>query len=102
MRARVQVMPGAQELCGFLDEAGIPRGLITRNVLASVQHFHAHAFSAAPPFSPAISRECAFPYKPSPAALLHICEAWGISPNECVMVRMCACVCGDGRARPPL
>lgn len=24
--------------------------------------------------------------KPSPAALLHICEAWGVAPSECIMV----------------
>ena len=30
--------------------------------------------------------KCSFPYKPSPAALLHICETWGILASECIMV----------------
>jgi hypothetical protein len=54
-------------------------------VKRSVDYFHAHHFPL-PAFLPAISRECGHPYKPSPAALLHICEAWGIQPHECVMV----------------
>lgn len=31
--AAVQTMPGLLELCTFLDQQGLPRGLITRNVL---------------------------------------------------------------------
>ena len=61
------------------------RGLITRNVLRSVDHFHANHFPL-PAFLPAISRECGHPYKPSPAALLHICSSWGIHPTECIMI----------------
>ncbi|KAF8055985.1 haloacid dehalogenase-like hydrolase domain-containing protein [Scenedesmus sp. PABB004] len=86
----MQAMPGLVELCSWLDGAGIPRGLITRNVLASVRYFHDHHLPL-PPFVPAISRECAHPYKPSPAALLHICSVWGIAPGEVVMV-------GDSKA----
>jgi hypothetical protein len=55
-------------------------------VKSSIEYFHARHFNAAAPFEPAISRECAFPYKPSPAALLHICGAWGVPPSECLMV----------------
>ncbi len=93
----MQLMPGARELCRMLDQAGrclfgaatrpvgvggaplsaccapceragIPRGLITRNVLRSVDHFHnSHLVpSGVHPFAPAISRECSFAYKPSP------------------------------------
>jgi hypothetical protein len=29
----MQTMPGLLELCTFLDQQGLPRGLITRNVL---------------------------------------------------------------------
>lgn len=36
-------------------------------------------------FSPALSREFR-PYKPDPAPLLHICSAWGVQPNEVMMV----------------
>ncbi|XP_059652584.1 haloacid dehalogenase-like hydrolase domain-containing protein At2g33255 isoform X2 [Cornus florida] len=37
---RLQIMPGASELCGFLDSRNIRRGLITRNVKAAVDLFH--------------------------------------------------------------
>jgi hypothetical protein len=30
----LQAMPGLLPLCAFLDQQGIPRGLITRNVLS--------------------------------------------------------------------
>ena len=83
-----QLMPGLPELCRFLDAAGVPRGLITRNVKSSIEYFHSNHVSqlSLAPFEPAISRECAFPYKPSPAALLHICEGWGVAPSEVMMV----------------
>ncbi|WIA31511.1 hypothetical protein OEZ86_002403 [Tetradesmus obliquus] len=93
----MQAMPGLLELCSHLDDSGIPRGLITRNVLRSVHYFHEHHLPV-PPFLPAISRECEFPYKPSPAALLHICNTWGIAPEECIMVGDSAkddVVCGN-------
>ncbi|XP_062166808.1 haloacid dehalogenase-like hydrolase domain-containing protein At2g33255 isoform X2 [Alnus glutinosa] len=78
---RLQIMPGAAELCGFLDSKKI-RGLITRNVKASVDLFH-QRFGMT--FSPALSREFR-PYKPDPAPLLHICSAWEVLPNEVMMV----------------
>ena len=62
---RMRVMPGAQELCTFLDARGVPRGLITRNVRQGVAHFHDHHFTPMnlQRFEPAITRECDFPYK---------------------------------------
>lgn len=77
-------MPGAPTVTDLLDSKAIPRGLITRNVLDSVHHLHGKFFSHKP-FDPALAR-CFTPVKPSPAALLHICERWGISPKESVMV----------------
>lgn len=68
----------------FLDVNGVPRGLITRNVMESVAHFHASVFPHHP-FNPALAR-CFTPPKPSPASLLHICTQWDISPHEVVMV----------------
>lgn len=82
----MKIMPGAVELCKWLDVRGIPRGLITRNLKASVEHFHTHHLLPHLPFSPAIGRECGFAYKPSPEALLHICSIWGIAPTEAVFV----------------
>ncbi|RWW24586.1 hypothetical protein GW17_00011109 [Ensete ventricosum] len=37
---RLQIMPGASELCRYLDSRQIRRGLITRNVNTAVDIFH--------------------------------------------------------------
>ncbi|KAK9725580.1 hypothetical protein RND81_05G154600 [Saponaria officinalis] len=79
---RLQVMPGAAELCGFLDSKKIRRGLITRNIKDSVDVFH-QRFGMT--FSPALSREFR-PCKPDPAPLLHICSSWEVQPDEVIMV----------------
>ncbi|KAG0535458.1 hypothetical protein BDA96_04G368000 [Sorghum bicolor] len=79
---RLQIMPGASELCGFLDAKQIRRGLITRNVKDAVDLFH-QRFGMM--FTPALSREF-HPYKPDPAPLLHICSTWNIPPHEVIMV----------------
>ncbi|GMI69882.1 hypothetical protein like AT2G33255 [Hibiscus trionum] len=79
---RLQIMPGAAELCGFLDAKKIRRGLITRNVKEAIDLFH-QRFGMM--FYPALSREFR-PYKPNPAPLLHICSTWNIQPNEVMMV----------------
>lgn len=92
----MQVMPGAADVAQHLDRLSIPRGLITRNVLTSVDHFHKTAFPE-PPFHPALAR-CFTPYKPAPDALLHICKTWGIDPKHAVMVGDSAkddIVCGN-------
>lgn len=92
---KLQIMPGAQHICAFLDAHRIPRGLITRNVKDSVDFFHTR-FGLAN-FQPALSREFT-PYKPSPAPLLHICDVWGVSPGEVMMVGDSAAddvVCGN-------
>eukprot|EP00271_Cylindrocystis_brebissonii_P013664 TRINITY_DN33758_c0_g1_i1.p1 TRINITY_DN33758_c0_g1~~TRINITY_DN33758_c0_g1_i1.p1 ORF type:complete len:155 (-),score=19.03 TRINITY_DN33758_c0_g1_i1:209-643(-) len=79
----MKVMPGALELCHWLDSRHIRRGLITRNVKKSVDHFHSR-FNVAP-FSPALSREFR-PYKPDPGPLLHICRAWDVLPAEVLFI----------------
>eukprot|EP01018_Ginkgo_biloba_P013304 Gb_36025 [translate_table: standard] len=80
---RLQIMPGALELCALLDARQIRRGLITRNVKASVDLFHLRF--GMNEFRPALSREFR-PYKPHPAPLLHICMAWAVPPSEVMMV----------------
>ncbi|GJS26531.1 haloacid dehalogenase-like hydrolase domain-containing protein [Tanacetum coccineum] len=79
---KLQIMPGAAELCGFLNSRNIRRGLITRNVKLAVDLFH-ERFGMS--FSPALSREFR-PYKPDPGPLLHICSTWGVKPNEVMMI----------------
>lgn len=79
---RLQIMPGALQLCGLLDSRNIRRGLITRNVKAAVDLFHSR-FGIT--FTPALSREFR-PFKPDPAPLLHICSTWDVLPNEVMMI----------------
>lgn len=80
----MELMPGLLDLCSFLEAQGLPRGLVTRNVDSSVKYFHDNHFSLSP-FWPALSREFK-PYKPNPGALLHICQHWGIPPEQAIMV----------------
>ncbi|KAL1561659.1 haloacid dehalogenase-like hydrolase domain-containing protein [Salvia divinorum] len=79
---KLQIMPGASELCEFLNSKNIRRGLITRNLKDAVDIFHKRFGMS---FSPAISREFR-PYKPDPAPLLHICSIWNMEPDEVMMV----------------
>ncbi|XP_052191072.1 haloacid dehalogenase-like hydrolase domain-containing protein At2g33255 [Diospyros lotus] len=79
---RLQIMPGASELCGFLDSRNIRRGLITRNVKEAVDLFHLQFGMT---FAPALSREFR-PCKPDPAPLLHICSIWEVQPTEVMMI----------------
>ncbi|XP_022157990.1 haloacid dehalogenase-like hydrolase domain-containing protein At2g33255 [Momordica charantia] len=79
---RLRIMPGAAELCAFLDSKKIRTGLITRNIKEAVDLFH-QRFGRT--FYPALSREFGS-YKPNPAPLLHICSSWDVLPNEVIMV----------------
>jgi HAD superfamily hydrolase (TIGR01549 family) len=87
----MKAMPGAVKLAKFLDEMNIPRGLVTRNVKTSVDHFHNVAWkdgdsdSLMKAYYPVCSREFT-PYKPAPDSLLHICKEWGVDPSEVMMV----------------
>mmetsp|Transcript_795 Transcript_795/g.1692 ORF Transcript_795/g.1692 Transcript_795/m.1692 type:complete len:275 (+) Transcript_795:103-927(+) len=83
-RLNMTLMPGVADLCRFLDERGIPRGILTRNVMESVDHLHKEHVEAKP-FLPAVTRGFT-PYKPHPAGLMHICDVWRVDPSEIVMV----------------
>lgn len=61
------------------------RALVTRNMKASVDHFHTHKFPLQP-FQPSLCRETFHAHKPSPEPLLHIAGLWGVSPRELAMV----------------
>lgn len=90
---RMQVMDGMMELCAWLDENGMERGLLTRNVERSVEAFHDKIRPALKPFSPAVARNTQHPLseetilpKPHPDAIHYICEHWGCLPSEVIMV----------------
>lgn len=58
------------------------RALLTRNTSKAVQYFHDQHFLAhlLPAFTPALARDFQ-PYKPSPAAVLHICKVCQCIPE---------------------
>uniref|UniRef100_A0A061R6C6 Uncharacterized protein n=1 Tax=Tetraselmis sp. GSL018 TaxID=582737 RepID=A0A061R6C6_9CHLO len=76
---------GVVEICQELDNFGIPRALLTRNMKESVDHFHVHQFRL-PPFYPALCRETFPEHKPSPEPLRHIAALWGVDAAELAMV----------------
>ncbi|GAQ90232.1 hypothetical protein KFL_006160060 [Klebsormidium nitens] len=82
-KEKMEIMPGAKDLCDFLDQRNIWRGLVTRNVSSSVDHLHRKM--GITPFWPALARDF-LPFKPDPAPLLHICEAWKVQPSEVMIV----------------
>ena len=80
----MKIMAGAVELCKELDERNMPRAIVTRNVMSSVDFFHDKHFPL-PPFHPSLSREWQ-PYKPDPASLHYIADQWKVESAELVMI----------------
>lgn len=90
------LMEHVGELCHFLDQEGIPRAVLTRNVQRSVEVMHQKLWDthAVREFYPAVSRDTMSPFhdkeplpsKPSPDAIFHICNVWGCSPEQVIMV----------------
>lgn len=78
---------GLSVLMKFLDSTGLKRGICTRNFYEPTQHL-LKTFLKEHPISPVLTREFT-PAKPSPRPLEHICQAWEIKTDECLMV-------GDG------
>ncbi|TKA65005.1 hypothetical protein B0A55_09431 [Friedmanniomyces simplex] len=70
---------GLVSLMEYLDERGIRKGICTRNFDAPVAHLLAnHLPGHIDAFAPIITRDFK-PPKPSPAGILHIARAWGIT-----------------------
>lgn len=87
-RQQVEMMSGCAELLHWLDKKQIRRGLITRNVKASIMHFNSRCLQphGLASFDPALSRECISPVKPHPAALNYIANQWKVPPSSLLMV----------------
>ncbi|KAJ1958388.1 hypothetical protein EC988_000335 [Linderina pennispora] len=91
--AHMQLSPGLVDLLGFLKASNLPVAIITRNSLASVEHFLGDVVDRSVPvserplfaFHPIIDRSFK-PTKPSPDSLLHVARAWGVEPSELMMV----------------
>ncbi|KAK5120749.1 hypothetical protein LTR85_006107 [Meristemomyces frigidus] len=75
---------GLVTLMEYLDEHGIRKGICTRNFDTPVAHLlSTHLPGHINAFAPIITREFR-PPKPSPAGILHIAHAWGITDNASV------------------
>lgn len=88
---RMQFMNGMIQLCEWLDQQGIQRAVLTRNVERSVDALHDKLHL--PPFRPAVARNTLHPIhkhnispKPHPDAIHYICQHWNCSPSQVIMV----------------
>jgi hydrogenase expression/formation protein HypE len=78
---------GVEEFLAGLRGQGLPFGILTRNTRASLMAAFGNFVGLRPDwFAPIITREDPFPRKPEPEALIHIAEAWGISPSALLFV----------------
>jgi phosphoglycolate phosphatase-like HAD superfamily hydrolase len=89
---RMKFMDGMTDLCEWLDENGIQRAVLTRNVERSVHAFHDKLHPTAP-FVPAVARntihpdhQTNIPPKPHPDAIHYICKEWNCEPSQVIMV----------------
>ena len=60
--------------------------IATRNTARCVDSLRRAAGLDADTFAPVLTREGPHPDKPDPAIALAACKAWGIRPQECLMV----------------
>ena len=87
-------MDGLADLCKYIDESGLKRAILTRNVRRSVDALHdkLQKDEDIAGFSPALARDSVceegnpIPPKPAPDAILHICSSWGCEPRNVIMV----------------
>jgi phosphoglycolate phosphatase-like HAD superfamily hydrolase len=91
----MKVMPGMLDLCRLLDERGMKRALLTRNVGRSADYlFDTFLFPhQIPRFSPQVARDTINPTtgtvlvaKPQPDGIQYICSVWNCDPSQIIMV----------------
>jgi HAD superfamily hydrolase (TIGR01509 family) len=76
------LLPGVPEFVESLRARGLACGVVTRNSREPTLALLARLGLV---FDPVLGRDEA-PPKPDPAALVHIAQAWGHAPRECVMI----------------
>ena len=115
---RVALQPGLTELVAALRASGLRIAIATRNTARGVDALLRAAGLPADTFAPVLTREGPEPDKPHPALALAACSAWGLRPDEILMVGdshddtkmgraagMATCLIaaeGSERASPPL
>ncbi|KAJ1923866.1 hypothetical protein IWQ60_005593 [Tieghemiomyces parasiticus] len=88
----MKIQPGLPQLLKYLTDNQIPKAILTRNNVDSVNHMlenlfpdhhagHPHHFA----FDPILTRSFR-PVKPDPAPLFHIAQQWNVQPHELMMV----------------
>jgi HAD superfamily hydrolase (TIGR01549 family) len=90
----MQFMDGLIELVEWLDNEGMKRAVLTRNVERSIDALHDKLHPVSP-FFPAVARNsmCSsttcqqfIPAKPQPDAIHFICKQWDCDPSQVIMV----------------
>lgn len=76
--------PGLSTLMDYLKKHNVKKTICTRNFPAPVQHL-LDAFLSDHVFEPIVTREFK-PPKPHPQGILNICQEWGVSPANVIMV----------------
>lgn len=94
---KMSFMDGLPDLLRYLDDHGVRRAVLTRNVESSVDTMHDRLWADhdLPPFFPALARDSKtedslrrqLPSKPDPEAIRYICDAvWRCDPAHVIMV----------------
>jgi HAD superfamily hydrolase (TIGR01549 family) len=74
--------PGVADFLARLDGLGVRRAVLSRNMRVAVERVLERCGCV---FDPVLGREDA-PYKPSPHGIWRICETWGLTPSEVLML----------------
>ncbi|KAJ2163113.1 hypothetical protein GGF46_000042 [Coemansia sp. RSA 552] len=89
---QMELSPGLVDLLRFLQDNAVRIAIITRNNKLALDHFINNVVTRQLPehqglfaFDPVIDRSF-IPTKPAPDSLLHISRAWGIPPEQLMMV----------------
>ncbi|KAI9017339.1 HAD-like domain-containing protein [Gaertneriomyces semiglobifer] len=78
------LQPGLTELMVFIESLGIPKAILTRNALASVEHVLDN-YIPKHKFEVIVTRQFV-PPKPAPDALHHIAAFWDVKASDLIMV----------------
>ena len=81
-RARRSLNPGVRAFLDWLDERGVRRAVLSRNLREGVEMTLRQCGLC---FDLVLGREDAI-YKPNPHGLLYICACWGLEPAQVLMV----------------
>ena len=79
---RLVFQAGCLELLDFIEAAGLPRAIVTRNTTRTVEQFVKRLGRR---FDVVITREFE-PIKPAPDSVLYICKQWRVAPERVLLV----------------